>query len=91
MEDGSKGEAEDGFSWTAVLEVEKNPEEAHIANVFLALICEETEGKGVLDCAIKGLSEEDKKNITEEKSNKTFKFGGSEVRSSLNVLLFELK
>ena len=52
VEDGSEGEAEDGFSWTAVLEeVEKNPEEADIANVSLALMCEETDGKGVLDCA----------------------------------------
>ena len=78
MEDESEFEAEDGFSWIAVLkEVKENPEEADIVNVFLALICEETEteGKGVLDCActslvagenwikefIKGLSEEDKK------------------------------
>ena len=66
----------------------------------LALICEETEGKGVLDCActspvagenwiqefIKGLSEEDKKNIVEEKSTKTFKFGGGEVRSSIKCV-----
>ena len=54
----------------------------------LALICEETGGKGVLNCPCtspvadenwikeftKGLSEEDKKNIIDEKSNKTFKF-----------------
>ena len=52
VEDGSEGEAEDGFSKIAVLEeVEKNPEEADIADVSLALICEETEGKGLLDCA----------------------------------------
>ena len=101
MEDGSEGEAEDGFSWIAVLEeVEKNPEEPDIANVSLALICEETEGKGVLDCArtspvagehwikefIKGLSGEDKKNIVEEKSTKTFKFGDGEVRSSIKCV-----
>ena len=46
VEDGSEGEAEDGFSWIAVLEeVEKNPEKPDVANVSLALICEETEGK----------------------------------------------
>ena len=51
MENGSEGEAEDEFSWIAFPEeVEKNPEEADIANVFSALICEEIEGKGVLDC-----------------------------------------
>ena len=44
VKDGSEGE--DGFSWIAVLEeVEKNPEKPDIANVSLALICEETEGK----------------------------------------------
>ena len=101
VEDGSKGEAEDGFSWIVVLEeVEKNPEEADIANVSLALICEETEGKRVLDCActspiagenwiqgfIKGLPEEDKKNILEEKSTKNFKFGGGEIRSSIKCV-----
>ena len=48
MEDESEGEAENGFSWIAVLEeVKENPEKADIANVPLALICEETEGKGV--------------------------------------------
>ena len=100
MEDESEGEGEgeDESSWTAVLEqVKKNLEEADIANESLALICEETEGKGVLDCActslvagenwikefIKGLSEEDKKNNIEEKSDKTFKFGSGEVRSSI--------
>ena len=97
-EDGSEGEAKDEFSRIAVLEeVEKNPEEADIANVSLALIYEETEGKRVLDCAytspvagenwiqefIKSLSEEDKKKIVEEKSTRTFKFGGGEVRSSI--------
>ena len=52
MEDGSEGEAEDGFTCIAVLEeVEKNPEEADIENVSSALICEKTEGKGVLDYA----------------------------------------
>ena len=101
VEDGSEGEAEDGFSWIAVLEeVEKNPEKPDIANVSLALICEQTEGKGLLDCAgtspvagedwikefIKGSSEEDKKNIVEEKSTKTFKFGGGEVRSSIKCV-----
>ena len=35
---------------------------------------------------IKGLSEENKKNIIEEKSYKTFKSGGGEVRSSINLL-----
>ena len=103
VEDESEGEAEDGFSWIAVLEeIEKNPEEAGIANVFLALICEETEGKGVYisECArtspvagenwiqdfIEGLSEKDKKNIIEGKSNKAFKFGGGEVRSSIKCI-----
>ena len=101
VEDGFKGEAEDGFSWIAVLEeVKKNPEKPDIANVSLALICEETDGKGVLDCActspvagenwvkefIKGLSEEDKKNIVEEKSAKTFNIGGGEVRSCIKCV-----
>ena len=36
-------------------------------------------------------TEEDKKCIGEEKSSKTFKFGGGEVRSSINVLLFQLR
>ena len=66
----------------------------------LALLCEETEGKGVLDCAstspvagenwikefIKGLSEDDKKNIIEDKSNKAFKSGGDEVKSSIKCV-----
>ena len=57
-------------------------------------MCEETEEKGVLDCGctspvagenwikefIKGLSDKDKKNIIQDKSDKTFKFGGGEVR-----------
>ena len=79
MEDCSKGEAKDRFNWISVLEkVKKIPEEANSANVSLALICEETQGKGVLYSVctsptagenwanefIKGLSEEDKKNIT---------------------------
>ena len=42
MEDKSKGEAEDGFSWIAVLEEVKNNPEADIASLSLALICEET-------------------------------------------------
>ena len=106
VEDGSEGEAEDGFSWIAVLEeVLKNPEKADIANVSLALICEETERKGALDCActspvayenwiqefIKRLSEKDMKNIVEEKSNKTFKFGGSEVRSSIKCVTLRVE
>ena len=66
----------------------------------LALICEETQGKGVLNCACtspvagenwiqeftKGLCEEDKKNIVEEKSTKTFKIGVGEVRSSIKYV-----
>ena len=36
MEDGSEGEAEDEFSWIAVVEeVEKNPEEADIAIITI--------------------------------------------------------
>ena len=99
MEDESQGEAV--FSSIGVLKVKENPEEADIANVSLALICKETGGKGALDCActspaagenwikefIKGLSEEDKKNLTEEKSYKTFKFGGGEVRSSIKCVM----
>ena len=103
MKDESEGEAV--FSWIGVLKVKENPDEADIANVSLALICEETGGKGVLDCActspavgenwikefIKGLSEEDKKNIIEEKSYETFKFGGGEVRSSIKCVMLPVE
>ena len=52
MEDESEGKAEDRFSWIALLEeVKENPEEAGIANVSLTWVCEDTERKGVLDCA----------------------------------------
>ena len=61
------------------------------------MICEETKGIGIgrtspvagenwIQEFIKGLSEEDKKNIVEEKSTKTFKFGGGEVRSSIKCV-----
>ena len=46
MEGESEGKAEDGFSWIAFLkEVKKNRDEVDIANVSLALICEETEDR----------------------------------------------
>ena len=80
--DESEGEDEDGFSWIAVLEeVKENPCRSRYCKCVLSLICKETEGRGVLDGActspvagenwikefIKGLSEQDKKNIIEEK------------------------
>ena len=71
----------------------------------LALICETTEGKGALDFActspvagknwiqefIKGLSEEDKKNIVEEKSTKSLNLEVVKSDHLLNVLLVQLK
>ena len=85
MEDESKSEAKIGFSRIAMQEeVLKNPEEADIVNLSLALKCKGNDEKGVSNCActsplasgnrindtIKGLYEEDIKNITQEKWNK---------------------
>ena len=52
MGDKSKGKAEDGFSWIAILEgVKTNPEETGVRKVSLALTYQETEEKGALDRA----------------------------------------
>ena len=104
--DKKKKESKDGkpdgehFSWIAEMEEPGRIEEAHTADITLPQIYEETDGKGVLDCAcsspvagenwvfsfIKSLSIEDQRDVKEEKSNKSFRFGGGEIRNSIKAI-----